>query len=329
YNRALTAQEVNDAYNNGVFASDGLVMYTSMPILLKNDEYYYDLLEHIKIAKKKIYLHVYQLQYTDYDSRPNTLLNELVNAKKRNVDVRVSFDDNSLNLDAIKAFLTQNNIPYKIKPPHAKIVVIDDKIAYVGSANWRVSSLTYNNELTIKTNNIYIISKLNTYLDNIWNTNGRWGYYDDSIYQEEFLTGGYYDAIKNTINNAKDKIRVIMKWWDSYSIDLNHRPSNLARALVDAKNRGVDVKVIVDDTVPSSVRNFLKNNGVHIKLDPKSGQSTHVKSILVDQIVFVGSHNWTEGNLGSGDASIKVYSTITEDFLYYFDNLWNTSNRYP
>jgi phosphatidylserine/phosphatidylglycerophosphate/cardiolipin synthase-like enzyme len=301
-----------------------------MPKLLKNDEYYFDVLDEIKKAKHKIYLHVYQLQYTSETSRPNTLLEALVDAKNRGVDVRVSFDDNSLNLDEIVSFFETNGIIFKLKPPHAKVVIIDDKIAYVGSANWRVSSLKSNNELTIKINNTEIITDLNTYLDNIWNTNGRWGYYGDSKYQETFLTGGYYNAIKDAIDNAKNNIRVIMKWWDSYSTDTNHLPSNLARALVDAKNRGVDVKVIIDDTVPSSVRNFLKNNGIAIKLDPKSTQSTHVKSILVDRTVYVGSHNWTQSNLGNGDASIKtINSEIVTEFMNYFDNLWNNSERYP
>jgi hypothetical protein len=127
-----------------------------------------------------------------------------------------------------------------------------------------------------------------------------------------------------------------MKYIDPYSTDPNHKPSNLLRSLVDAKNRGVDVRVIIDDTVPSSVRDFLKNNKIPTKLDPSSTQSTHVKSILIDDTVYVGSHNWQSVNLSVGDTTIKVnnniaISNIKDDFMSYFDYLWNRSSRsiYP
>ncbi|MEM2566488.1 MAG: phospholipase D-like domain-containing protein [Candidatus Nitrosocaldus sp.] len=330
YNRALTAQEVNDAYNNSVFSDNGLIVYISIPILLNNQEYYFDLLDAVKNAKSKIYAHVYQLEYSsDTTKRPRILLDELVKAKNRGVDVRLSFSDQSLNLNDLKTFLSNNQIPYKIKSPHAKVVVIDDRIVYVGSANWRISSLTYNNENTIKTNNVDIVAQAKAYLDTIWNDSGTWRY-NDTTYQEVFITGGYYDSVLNALNNAKDKVRLIMKWWSSYSTDPNHKASNLTRALADAYKRGVDVKVIIDDTVPQSVRDYLKSQGVPTKLDPSSSQSTHNKSILIDNAVYIGSHNWNGGEGSNAEATIKVFnSKILDDFSGYFDSLWNNSNRYP
>lgn len=121
-----------------------------------------------------------------------------------------------------------------------------------------------------------------------------------------------------------------MKWWSSYSTDPNHKASNLTRALADAYKRGVDVKVIIDDTVPQSVRDYLKSQGVPTKLDPSSSQSTHNKSILIDNAVYIGSHNWNGGEGSNAEATIKVFnSKMLDDFTGYFDNLWNNSNRYP
>jgi phosphatidylserine/phosphatidylglycerophosphate/cardiolipin synthase-like enzyme len=265
------------------------------------------------------------------------LLNELVNAKNRGVDVRVMFNDDSINVTALRAFLTSNNIPYKERDLHSKIVVIDDKWVYVGSSNWRVSSLQYNNELNIKSNNVKVIKSANDYLNAIWNNMPTLNLVSSSIYTaEELLSGGYYDSVKRSIDNSIYSIRLIMKYIDPYSTDPNHKPSNLLRSLVDAKNRGVDVRVIIDDTVPSSVRDFLKNNKIPTKLDPSSTQSTHVKSILIDDTVYVGSHNWQSVNLSVGDTTIKVnnniaISNIKDDFMSYFDDLWNRSSRsvYP
>ncbi|MEM1971558.1 MAG: phospholipase D-like domain-containing protein, partial [Candidatus Anstonellales archaeon] len=333
YNRALTAQEVNDAYSNGRFTDSGLVAYISMPILLNNQEYYFDLLNAINNAKNKIYAHVYQLEYSDdITKRPRILLDALVKAKKdRGVDVRISFSDRSLNLDKLKIFLDDNGIPYRIRPPHAKIVVIDDKIVYIGSSNWRTSSLTYNNENNIKINNTTIVSNAKAYLDTVWiysNNWNEWRYYDNPSKQEVFITNGYYDSVLDALNKAKSKIRLIMKFWDRYSSDPNHTASNLTRALVGAKERGVDVQVIIDDTVPTSVRDYLNNNGIPTKLDPSASQSTHAKSILIDNELYIGSHNWSGGETSTHEACIKtINSKLLDDYLDYFSNLWESSSR--
>ncbi|MEM4324137.1 MAG: phospholipase D-like domain-containing protein [Candidatus Nitrosocaldaceae archaeon] len=333
YNRALTAQEVSDAYSNRRFTDSGLVVYISMPILLNNQEYYSDLLNAINNAKNKIYAHVYQLEYSDdITKRPRILLDALVKAKKdRGVDVRISFSDRSLNLDKLKIFLDDNGIPYRIRPSHAKIVVIDDKIVYIGSSNWRTSSLTYNNENNIKINNTTIVSNAKAYLDTVWiysNNWDEWRYYDNPSKQEVFITNGYYDSVLDALNKAKSKIRLIMKFWDRYSSDPNHTASNLTRALVGAKERGVDVQVIIDDTVPTSVRDYLNNNGIPTKLDPSASQSTHAKSILIDNELYIGSHNWSGGETSTHEACIKtINSKLLDDYLDYFSNLWESSSR--
>ncbi len=339
YNRALTAQEVSDAYNNGIFASDGLVAEISSPLLLTNSEYYFDLLNEIKQARSHIYLYIYQIEFTSSEtSRPRILLNELVNAKNRGVDVRVMFNDDSINVTSLRDFLTKNNISYKERDLHSKVVLIDDKWVYIGSSNWRVSSLQYNNELNIKSNSINVIKAAKNYLDAIWYDKPTLNLVssNNNSITEELLSGGYYESVKNAIDNSTKRIRLIMKYIDPYSTDPNHKPSNLLRALVDAKNRGVDVKVIIDDTVPSSVREFLKNNQISTKLDPSNQQSTHVKSILIDDIVYVGSHNWQSVNLSVGDTTIRAdsniaMSNIEDDFITYFNSLWDNSNRiiYP
>ncbi len=333
YNRALNAQEVSDAFSKGIFTTDRLITYVSMPILLNNQDYYFDVLEAIKQAKSKIHIHVYQVEYTsDTTKRPRILLDELVNAKNRGVDVRISFSDTSLNLTDLKTFLNNKGIPYKIHDSHAKVVVIDDKVVYIGSSNWRTSSLQYNNENNLKSNNIDHINKAKTYIDKIWYENKTVNYTDDNLqgnyYSEVFLTGGYYDSVKNALDNAKNRVRLIMKWWKNYTTDPNDTASELTRALANAYKRGVDVKVIIDDTVPQSVRDYLKSQGIPTKLDPSSSQSTHAKSILIDNRVYIGSHNWNGGEKSTWETGIALINLeIQDEYQRYFDTLWNNSSR--
>jgi phosphatidylserine/phosphatidylglycerophosphate/cardiolipin synthase-like enzyme len=207
--------------------------------------------------------------------------------------------------------------------------LIDDKYVYVGSSNWRVSSLQYNNELNVKSNDVNIVKDAKTYLDAIWMDKPTVNLNEESLFLSDLLSGGYYDSILSKINNANSRIRLIMKFMEYNTA--NPKASNLLNALVDAKNRGVDVKVIIDDTVTQAAKQFLKDNNIPTKLDPSSSQSTHVKSVLVDNTVYIGSHNWQDINLSVGDVSIIIktctFNPVIKEFLNYFDNLWNNGRN--
>lgn len=119
-----------------------------------------------------------------------------------------------------------------------------------------------------------------------------------------------------------------MKWWKNYTTDPNDTASELTRALANAYKRGVDVKVIIDDTVPQSVRDYLKSQGIPTKLDPSSSQSTHAKSILIDNRVYIGSHNWNGGEKSTWETGIALINLeIQDEYQRYFDTLWNNSSR--
>ncbi len=328
YNRALTASEVSDAYN-GIFTSSGLLVYLSMDmqinyfssVVLSMQEQYYTLLDDIKQANSKIHMHIYSIEYDS--ARAKTLLNELVNAKNRGVDVRVMLDGRYLT-SFLKTFFNNNNIPYKTTNLHAKVVLIDDKYAYVGSHNWKQSSLKWNNDLSIKSSNQEVINDVKAYLDTLW-TKWSTAFYDDGLL-EEFLTKGYHDAVLNKIENAKSSIKILM--WRSLYSDNSPKTKALWDAVKNAKNRGVDVKVILDDRAYNSIKTFLKNNNIPTKLDPSSSQSTHAKTVLVDNTVFVSSANWEDPFFGTGDVTIKVIdNSMRDEVAAYFDDLWTNGRN--
>ncbi|MGB9719057.1 MAG: phospholipase D-like domain-containing protein [Candidatus Anstonellales archaeon] len=76
---------------------------------------------------------------------------------------------------------------------------------------------------------------------------------------------------------------------------------DVARALVNAEKRGVNVRVIVDkstlDEENRAIVRYLKNNGVEVRLADYY-QRTHAKFIVVDGVrVLVGSHNFSNSAL--------------------------------
>ncbi|MEM1951544.1 MAG: phospholipase D-like domain-containing protein, partial [Candidatus Nitrosocaldus sp.] len=343
YNRALTAQEVNDAYNNGVFASNGLLIYLDMnhELLLSGvtnmeDLYYSNLLTEINNATRKIHVVTFWMEYkisAGSNYRPNVILDAINNAKNRGVDVRLMYYYESENVwPDLKPFLINNSIPHKTVSTHAKIINIDDKFVYIGSGNINNNGLRHNHEIFIKSYNLNIIDRATKYLDRLWTSGSR--EFVDNGYDNILVSNGYYDSVLNALQNAKDKIRIIMFNTEGYRNDPSHMPTQLLAALNDAKNRGVDVKVIVDgdwdgngDGIPdnSGAISYLKSRGIPIKSDEGEPPRTHVKMVIVDDTTYIGSHNWTQNQLAStNESSVKLKSPfILQKVIEYFDWKWS------
>ena len=66
--------------------------------------------------------------------------------------------------------------------------------------------------------------------------------------------------------------------------------------MVDAKERGVKVRVILDATAATngySKHNYLRENGIDVKVESWGGKM-HMKAAVIDsKHIIVGSMNWT------------------------------------
>jgi phosphatidylserine/phosphatidylglycerophosphate/cardiolipin synthase-like enzyme len=102
---------------------------------------------------------------------------------------------------------------------------------------------------------------------------------------------------------------------------------DLADALIDAKERGVSVKVILEPSVYQNdgMFKYLINKGVDVSWASKF-HNTHSKFMVVDdKIVFVGSMNWSENSLKNNrEASVIIYSKeVSKKFEEIFDTDFN------
>lgn len=112
----------------------------------------------------------------------------------------------------------------------------------------------------------------------------------------------YFPAVKKLISEAKKCIHIVM-----YIATYNpYKPSSSSNQLLSelaaAQERDVEVKVILDQERPHSVRGhyndpgyfFLKNSGCQVAYEEPS-RKTHPKLIIIDEkIVVIGSHNWSD-----------------------------------
>ena len=95
--------------------------------------------------------------------------------------------------------------------------------------------------------------------------------------------------------------------------------SGIVEALVHAKGRGVDVRLIADQTTPCPATNGVESlaaAGVPIWIDGQA-RIAHAKTMVIDEAVtLMGSYNWTRGaaansenlNLVSSPAVAAAYA---------------------
>lgn len=85
--------------------------------------------------------------------------------------------------------------------------------------------------------------------------------------------------------------------------------SELAKSLINAKQRGVDVKIIVDATNPNATKSkikLLRNSGIEIKTENFAGK-LHSKSIIIDdKYIISGSMNFTNSGENKNDENVLL-----------------------
>ena len=126
------------------------------------------LLPEIKKAKSEIFVSIFYLT----DKR---LINELINAKNRNVNVMVMMDSvAATNFKDRVNFLRNNSIPVAVEDwggkNHEKTMVIDSKVLILGSCNFSKSGFMKNDENMIKIVNSKIASFYRDYFLFLFNS---------------------------------------------------------------------------------------------------------------------------------------------------------------
>ena len=260
------------------------------------------------------------------------IINALRRAKKRGVIIRGVVDDYGATIykrtnSVVKEFdfKTDINVPMaqrqfekeftrsKNALMHNKFVIVDSEYLWTGSTNLTNYCMTLNSNNSVviiskdlariyqnEFNQMYESNKFHTLKKIVDNKNDL--VINDSnisVYfspQDKVLT----NAIIPIIKEAKEKIYVSMFYLTNYWI---------TDALIEANNRGVEIRIIVDFTLqkePKSQIDELKNAGISVKIENWRGKM-HQKSMVVDEFVTViASTNWTGASEYSNDENMLV-----------------------
>lgn len=156
----------------------------------------------------------------------------------------------------------------------------------------------------------------------------------------------YYPVVKEALSKAEKSISLVMFVIELSPYKEDLKAEQLINGLIEAKQRGVDVEVILDQNVDfvhpavsdrrvphllwgeakiKSIRAYkrLKEAGIRVYYD-EPVRYAHAKTIVIDKrIVILGSTNWTESAFNKSiEVSVLIKSKgLASEILSYFKTI--------
>ena len=261
--------------------------------------------------------------------------NALINAKSRGVKIRIVYDTSRKEYypDTYKIIKIADESATEGKQylMHNKFMIFDSKRVVTGSMNFSDTGFSGFN-----TNSVFFINSVEV----------------AQMYLEEFnqmLSGKFHNA-KSYINHKtvilndakvtplfspKDSVitTAIIPLIDNAqkyiyvpAFILTH--DSLANSLARAKQRGVDVKLIIDATntyATQSKVKMLRAVGAQVKIENYAGK-VHSKSIIIDdKYVIAGSMNFTMTGENKNDENTLIIENerLAKYYRGFFEYLWS------
>jgi len=278
-------------------------------------------------AQKSVLLVVYSL--TD-----PTIIRCLQNKSLQGIDVKVICDATaSPRLDTqLKSNSNHANpihVTRRFGPGlmHQKILVIDEQLVWLGSANMTTESLRLHGNLVAALDDSELANMVKEKASTLHEEGKATSFPHKSLsiggqQIEMWFLPDNRDAIpylKSMINSAQKTVKVAM---------FTFTRQDLANAIIEAKNRGVKAEVVVDHHsakgASAHVVKLLKDNGVDISIS-QGGPLFHHKFLYIDNQTLVnGSANWTKAAFSQNDDCFLVFHDLTHQQKVSMDTLWET-----
>lgn len=329
------------------------------------DEIFPQIYNVIDGAQKKIYVSTYLFG----ESIGQKIAEKLVAKKKLGLDVQFVAEGSMGSLPELTSaakkvfkYMIDNGLEVRIFPVelmpkgpnflsnkkvinHSKLVIADDNVAMIGGMNFKDSE-AINRDFMLKITGDKV-KELSNITDLDWSKSKKMSIKSITLRNSdvEFAQTGFNeqnidDMMIKYINQAQSSIDIEMLLIDHQEI---------VKAIIDAKNRGVNVRIIVDEAdlgkynkilekLPiEGMANFgaaltLTENQIPIKwfVPTVKDQVLHAKTILIDKKLFItGSANLTYHALSRNhEVSVAVNSPdVAQKFLNIFEDDWKNNSK--
>ncbi|MGN0018219.1 MAG: phosphatidylserine/phosphatidylglycerophosphate/cardiolipin synthase family protein [Candidatus Gastranaerophilaceae bacterium] len=274
-------------------------------------------------------------------------------AIKRGVQVRMVYDVNNKGLNFYPDTFNMARMivgskgdygesDYQNSIMHNKFFIFDKKIVLTGSANISSSDVCGFNSnaiILIKSPEIAEIyeQEFNQMAENNFHNKKLKLEHKENILLGDSIISVYFSPKDRTIDNILiPLINNAKKYIYIPTFIITHKP--VTQALIDAKTRGVDIKIIIDATSANnkySTHQQLRDNKILVKTENYAGKM-HAKSLIIDdKYVIVGSMNLSKNGNSKNDENILVIENPNlakyyKDFFVYqwgkISDKWLTKN---
>lgn len=292
-----------------------------------------EILTNINTSKSSIDMAIY-----GYSSTP-AIEKAIKDAQNRGVKIRLIYDVNTKNQniypDTFKfvSLIVNSKSDRGLKDSnatmHNKFYIFDNKIVITGSANLShtdMSGFNSNNIIVINSADVAKIYK--TEFEQMFNGN----FHSTKIPTAKNKANGmqiYFSPQDKTISNAV--LPIIENAKDYIYIPIFVITENrVVEALINAKQRGVDVRLISDALNASSKYSkirVLRTNEVPVKIENYAGKM-HSKTMIVDdKYSIIGSMNFSKSGETKNDENTIVLENaeiakyLKRFFLYQWDRI--------
>ena len=295
-------------------------------------------------------------------SEQDKIFEALIQAQKRGVQVRwvtdITEHNENIYTDTYKLmkFITNvkndydsaesKNIPdytYKLAYQgaimHNKFFIFDNKKVFTGSANISSTCLSgFNSNVAVVIDSKEVAAVYKQEFEQMYSgkfhTDKKEVSNNENIKINNMILSAYFSpANKITTSKIIPIIRKARHYIYVPAFYLTHY--FISKELIEAKKRGVDVKIIVDQTsVEGKYVNLsaFKKASIPVKVEDWPGKM-HMKSMIIDDnILIIGSMNFTkQGEIKNDENTIIIENApiLTKSYKEHFLKLWDSIKYNP
>lgn len=285
-----------------------------------------EIVNQIKNSKSSIDIALY-----GWSNTPE-VINALIKAKSRGVKIRLVYDTSKGNyypdIDSIINLADEKSTDTPKEIMHNKFIIFDNSKVITGSMNFANTGLSgFNSDCLILINSEQLAQ----------------------IYEQEFnqmLSGKFHNekekiqtetiTLKDTkilpLFSPQDKIistniipliNKAEKYIYIPTFVLTHE--ELKNSLINARKRGVQIKIIHDATnYKASNLKTLRENGILVKVENYAGK-VHSKTMIIDdKYLIIGSMNFSKNGENKNDENVLIIENkiLAKYYRGFFEYLW-------
>lgn len=240
---------------------------------------------------------------------------------------------------------SKEEIPFVGDIMHNKFFIFDSTTVWTGSANISDSGTGgynanvvlllkdkdiaswYEEEFNLMyEDNLYHLEKN---LDKSSENNENNEHKNTKSYNNEGVVSVYFSPKENLFNETI--IKKITESEDNINISiffLTHK--KVTEALIEAHNKGVDIRIIIDATGASneySKHQVLRFAGIEVKVENFGGKMHAKVASFDDKCLIIGSTNWTLAGETKNDENMVIVENVgryAKTYNKWFDSLWES-----